>query len=421
METMRRAFSKLRMGRPGPVMVEIPLDIAVQDVDPSILDSYSPVKATVTQANPQDVLDAAKALLQAKNPIIQAGQGVLYADASQELVELADLLQMPVMTTLLGKSAFPEKHPLSLGSGSDVMSRPVYHFLGNADLIFGIGTSLNRGSSQIPKGKVFIQATNDPLDIHKDYSVDYPVIGDAKLVMRQFIEACRDLLGNRPRKDDDSVAKEIANVRGSWLKEWMPKLTSDEVPINPYRVIWEFMKNINPEETIVSNDSGNPRSQLLPFYQSSGPRTFLGWGNSHALGTGLPLIIGAKLAAPEKFAVNIMGDAAFGMTGLDFETAVRNNIPILTIVLNNSGMASPQTGFTATIPGYGIRDLSGSYSDLAKAMGGWAERVENPSEVGPAILRARKATQEGRAALLEFITSREVATSHRKKHAFSVR
>ena len=415
-ETMRRAFARLKMGRPGPVMVEIPADVATAEVDPSLLDTYRPVNATVAEADPQAVLEAAKALLNARDPIIHAGQGVLYAEASQELVQLAELLQVPVMTTMAGKSAFPEKHPLALGSGSGVMSGPVHHFLSKADLIFGIGTSFTKHgmTTTIPQDKVIIHATNDPVDIGKSYDVDYPLIGDARPVLRQFIDACSDLLSGKPRRPDSSVAEEIATVRGEWLGEWMPKLTSDAVPITPYRVIWEFINSVDPAEAIVTHDSGSPRDQLMPFYQSVGPRTYLGWGKSHGLGTGLGLNIGAKLAAPEKFVVNFMGDAAFGMTGLDFETAVRNNIPILTVVFNNHTMAIETSAMAASHSLFRTRDIGGNYADLATAMGGWSERVEDPSEVGPALLRARRATEDGRTSLLEFITSEEIDFSHRR-------
>ena len=414
-ETMRRAFARLKMGRPGPIMVEIPSDIADAEVDTSILESYKPVKATLSTADSQDVLSAARALLNAKAPIIHAGQGVLYANATEELIELAELLQIPVMTTLAGKSAFPEKHPLALGSGSSVMNGCVYHFLDQADVVFGVGTSFTKHSmtTTIPPGKAFIHATNDPIDIDKDYYTDYPVIGDAKLVLQQFIEACKDLLPSS-NQDDNKVVEKIASVRKTWLKEWTPKLTSDEVPITPYRVIWEFMNNVDPAEAIVTHDSGSPRDQLMPFYQSGGPRTYLGWGKSHGLGTGLGLNIGAKLAAPDKFVVNFMGDAAFGMTGLDFETAARNSIPILTVVLNNSTMAIEASHMARSHELYRTRDIGGNYADMALAMGGWAERVADPADVGPAILRARKATEDGQAALLEFITSEETAFSYRR-------
>ncbi|MCH7472406.1 hypothetical protein IIA79_05585, partial [bacterium] len=294
-DTMRRAFARLKMARPGPVMVEIPADVAVEEVDPALVDAYRPVKATTSAGNPQDVLEAAKALLQAKHPVIHAGQGVMYADASLELAELAELIQAPVMTTMAGKGAIAEKHPLALGSGSGVMSRPVYHFLGRADLVFGVGTSFTRHgmTTPIPGGKVIIHATNDPIDIGKSYDVDHPIVGDAKLVLRQFIDACRDLLSTRSANGDGSVAEEIATVREQWLSEWMPKLTSDAAPITPYRVIWEFMQAVDPSQAIVTHDSGSPRDQLMPFYRSGGPRTYLGWGKSHGLGTGLGLNMGA--------------------------------------------------------------------------------------------------------------------------------
>ena len=192
----------------------------------------------------------------------------------------------------------------------------------------------------------------------------------------------------------------------------MRKLASDEVPINPYRVMWEFMRNVDSDQAIVTHDSGSPRDQLMPFYQAGGPHTYLGWGKSHGLGTGLGLNMGAKLAAPDKFVVNFMGDAAFGMTGLDFETAARSGIPILTVVLNNSTMAIETSHMARSHELYRTRDLGGQYADMARAMGGWAEKVEDPSDVAAAILRAKSATENGEAALLEFITSEEGEFSH---------
>jgi acetolactate synthase-1/2/3 large subunit len=325
-DTMRRAFAALRNGRPGPVMVEIPADVARSEIDDALLDGYLPVKAVRGQGDPDDIEAAAKALLAAERPIIFAGSGVLYAEATEDLQELAELLQVPVMTTMEGKSAISEKrHPLALGVGSNVMAGPAYHFMKEADLVFAVGSSLTGHGlvTPIPQGKTLIHATNDPVDLHKTYAMNHLILGDAKLVLRQFIDCCRDLPGGNGRNGRDHIPGEIARRKEEWLGEWMPKLTSDEVPINPYRVVWELMKSADPSETIVTHDSGNPRYEVMPFYQTDGPRTYLGWGKSHQLGTGLGLAMGAKLAAPEKFCVNFMGDAAFGMTGLDFETAVR--------------------------------------------------------------------------------------------------
>ena len=414
-EVMRRAFANLKMGRPGPVMVEIPADVAAEDVDEGDM-VYHPAKGTCAAGNPRDVDEAARVLVEARSPVIHAGQGVLYAEATDELVELAELLKVPVMTTLAGKSAFPEDHPLSVGTGAATASGASVHFLRKADVVFGIGTSFTRHNMTmtIPPGKVIIQATNDARDIQKDYAVDYPIIGDARLVLRQLVEAVKDQVPGGRTAADGSVVDEVRAIKEKWLGDWMAKLTSDEVPITPYRVIWELMQTVNPADAIVTHDSGSPRDQMVPFYRAAGPRSYIGWGKSHGLGTGLGLAMGAKLAAPEKLAVHWMGDAAFGMVGLDFETAARCGIPILAIVSNNSTMACEVGHMQVSHELFATRDVGGDYADMARAMGGYAERVENPAEVGPAILRARKATEDGRAALLEFITCEETAVSQKR-------
>jgi len=411
--SLRRAFSAMRMGKPGPAMLEIPADIAVMEVDSSVVDNYVPVKVAISGADENDVMEAAKSLLDAKRPLILAGQGVLYAEASSELTELAELLQIAVSTTMAGKSAFSEMHPLSVGSVSEVMNGAGLDYMRESDVLFGIGTSFTiQGMvTPYPAGKTLIHATNDPIDLHKDYNSQHPLLGDARLVLRQMIDACKELLSTGQRETPDT-ADRIAALRSAWYGEWESKLTSSESPITPYRVLGEFMSQVDPSEAIVTHDSGSPRMQIMPFYRSDGPRSYLGWGKSHGLGTGLGLIMGAKLAKPEKFCVNFMGDAAFGMTGLDFETAVRSNIPICTVVLNNDDMAVEVPHMEVSNDRFGSRGLYGRYSDMALAMGGWSERIDDPDDVGPALMRARAATEDGKPALLEFVTSSEMAKSN---------
>ena len=412
-DTLRRAFAQMRSGRPGPALVEIPVDVGNAEVEPSVVENYRPVKIARAQANPEEVLSAAKALLAARCPVIQAGQGVLYAEATKELVELAELVQIPVYSTLAGKSAFPERHALALGSAEAAMNGAAFHFLKEADLVFAAGSSLSKHNmcANIPGRKTIIHNTADSIDHNKSYYADFPVLGDAKLVLRQFIDACRELLKGKAR-DGAPVREEIARLRAAWLKHWSPKSTSSDTPINPYRVISDFMQVVDPDTAIVTHDSGSPRYQMMPCYRAGGPRSYLGWGKSHQLGTGLGLIMGAKLASPDKFCVNFMGDAAFGMTGLDFETAVRSNIPILTVVLNNSSMAVETRHMKTSHDLFRTRDLRGNYADIAKALGGWSERVSSPEQIKDAIGRARKVTESGRAALLEFVTAEESTVSH---------
>jgi thiamine pyrophosphate-dependent acetolactate synthase large subunit-like protein len=319
------------------------------------------------------------------------------------------LLQAPVMTTVDGKSAFPEDHALSLGSGGNGFTGPGALFLHDkADVILAVGAGLTRhplSTPNLPDRAKLIHNTNDTRDLNKTYETDVALLGDAKLTLGHLIAAVLDRLDRR--SIERSPAAEIARARASWMVKWQAKLSTGTTPINPYRVIDEFQKVVDTADVIMTHDSGSPREQLLPFYQAKRPRGYLGWGKSHQLGTGLGLNIGAKIAAPDKFCVNIMGDAAFGMTGLDFETAVRCGVPILTIVFNNSSMAIETRHMGLSHARHRTRDLGGNYAALARDLGGWSERVENPGQIGEAILRARRQTEEGRACLLEFITNEE--------------
>jgi acetolactate synthase-1/2/3 large subunit len=415
-DVMRRAFASLRNGRGGPVMVEIPSDLSETTVDPTSIENYQAVPNALAQANPEDVDRAAKALLSAEDPMIIAGAGVLYAEATDQLVQLAEFLQLPVMTTMEGKSAISELHPLALGSGSGVMSEPVLSFLKKADVVLVIGSSMTPHSmvTPIPSGKTVIHSTNDPIDIGKGGSPDHALLGDSKLVLSQLYEAVQDLAGENPRSVVEGPAQEIEAIRSAWEANWSPKLMANSKPINPYQVIHELMNTIPPSEAIVTHDAGSPRFQIMPFYKSDGPRTYLGWGKSHQLGTGLGLAIGAKLASPEKICINLMGDAAFGMTGLDFETAVRSDLPIITIVLNNSTMAVETSAMELSHELHQTRDLGGNYAEIARSLGGWSERVTEPDQISNAINRARRANEDGSAALLEFITSEETEYSNRR-------
>ncbi|MCI0879254.1 MAG: thiamine pyrophosphate-requiring protein [Chloroflexi bacterium] len=407
-EMMRRAYTSLRTGRGGPVMVQVPGDVGAEEVDESVMD-YRPVKGYKSLGDPSDVTDAVKALLAAKAPVIYAGQGILWAEASSELVELAELVNAPVMTSNTGKSAFPENHPLSLGTGAGTMTKMVRHFLDKADLVFGIGASFttNLASVGIPQGKILVQCTVDTRDLNKEQQLHHAIIGDARLVLQQLIEEVREQAGPDGKKGNGSVEAEVKQVKDEWMEEWLPLLTSDETPINPYRVIWDLMHTVDRTNTVVTHDSGHPRDQTIPFYEAIVPRGYLGWGNSSQLGYGLGIAMGAKLGAPDKMVVNIMGDAAMGMAGMDIETAVRHKIPILTIVLNNHVLSGYARNYPVSTERFGFTNLYGDYANLAQNLGAHGERIEDPAEIIPAIHRATEVMSTGRPVLLEFMTKEE--------------
>jgi thiamine pyrophosphate-dependent acetolactate synthase large subunit-like protein len=404
----RRAFSRLRNGRGGPALVEIPMDVFAEEISAPL--AYEPVISARYGPDIADVRRAAAALIEAKFPVIYAGQGIHFARAWTPLKRLAEMLGAPVATSLSGKSAFPENHPLSLGAGGLAFPRAVPHFLERADWIFGVGCSFTETAFGIgmPRGKKFIHATLDPNHLNKDVRAEIGLIGDAQLTLDALCAEAERLI-TKPR--GSSVAAEIAEVRKAWLNEWMPKLTSSETPLSPYRVLWDLQHTVDMANTIITHDAGSPRDQLAPFWVSTQPLSYIGWGKTTQLGYGLGLAMGAKLARPEKLCINVWGDAAIGFTGMDFETAVRERIPILSILLNNFSMAIELPIMPVSTERYRATDISGDYSAMARAFGGYGERVTEPGEIVPAIRRGIEQTKKGVPALLEFLTSKEISIS----------
>jgi thiamine pyrophosphate-dependent acetolactate synthase large subunit-like protein len=405
--TMRRAFAQLRNGRPGPVLIEIPQDVMYGPAKEPI--SYTPSFSTKSGPDPVAVVEVAKVLSQAEHPVIYAGQGVHYAEAWDELREFAELMSIPVTTSLEGKSAFPENHPLSLGSGGRSMPKAVHQFLADSDVIFGIGCSFAETpfGIRMPRGKTMIHATLDTLDLNKDLTADHALVGDAKLILQALIDELRDGKHAQADKRRDSVPGEIKAIKDAWLAEWLPKLTLKEAPISPYRVIWDLLHTVDVANTIITHDAGSPRDQLSPFWECTKPLTYIGWGKTTQLGYGLGLAMGAKLAQPDKLCINVWGDAAIGFTGMDFETAVRERLPILSILMNNHSMAVEIPIMKLSTEKYGTTNITGNYADMAKAFGGYGERVTDPGDIVNAIKRGIESTKEGTPALLEFMTAKE--------------
>lgn len=408
-EILRRIFFQLRNGRPGPVLLEVPLDVFNEDV-PEF--TYIPSFTARTAPDPTDIERAAKVLAAAEHPVIYAGQGVHYAKAWPELRALAETWNIPVTTSIEGKSAFPEDHPYSLGSGGRANPRPVVEFLNNADVILGVGCSfaLTGFGVGMPKGKTIIHATLDPMDLGKDVPVQHALIGDAQLTLAALLKAM-SAFDQAPARRRADLPATIRSLRTSWLAEWQAKLTHNEAPINPYRVIAELDRLVDKSRVIITHDAGSPRDQLTPFWTSTTPLSYLGWGKTTQLGYGLGLAMGAKLAAPDKLCINVWGDAAIGFTGMDFETAVRERIPILSILFNNFSMAIELPIMQISTEKYRSTDISGHYADMAKAFGGHGERVTDPNDIVAALKRGIAATEAGRPALLEFITSKEIDIS----------
>jgi thiamine pyrophosphate-dependent acetolactate synthase large subunit-like protein len=402
----RQALNALHGVRNGPVLLAIANDVLNGDAGAANWD-IPPLRRHLTQAAPADVAETARLLREATAPVIVAGQGVLYAGASAELVELAERTNTPVATTLNGKGAFPENHPLSLGTAARTRPSAVDEAYARADLVLGIGTSLTRSLyiTPLPAQAMLGQIVNDPADLATGYDIAFGCVGDARLVLQQVLAE----LGPDVVRAGSQVAVEIAASHARFVEQWRPRLTSDESPISPYRVIWELMGATDRTRTTITHDAGHPRDQIVPFWQTIVPGGYLGWGKSTQLGTGLGLAMGAKLARPDWLSINLMGDAAFGMVGMDFETAVRCRIPILTVVINNGLMGGYTEWMPDAVERHAANLLGGSYAELARTLGGHSERVERASELHGAIERCIASTTAGRATLLEVVTCEEAA------------
>lgn len=407
---MRRAYTLLRSGRPAPVLLELPIDVAAHELESF---EYRPVAPMRAAADATQIREAVRVLQAAQRPLLHVGQGVLWSEATRELREFAELVQVGVMTTLPGKSAFPENHPLSVGSGGYSGTAMAGTCLQQSDVVFGIGCSFTTTifGAPIPNRKTIIHLTNNEADVNKDVVADVAILGDAKLALRQLIDEVQRQGGRRA----DSPANEIAAMKSAWLAEWQPLLTSNETPLNPYRVIHDLMQVVDRQRAIITHDSGTPRDQLAPFWETLVPRGFLGWGKSTQLGSSLGFAMGAKLACPDKLVIQFLGDTAFGMCGMDLETAVRERIPILTVLINNGTMGGYEKHLPYSGERFRTRYLSGDYSKVAEGLGVAVERVTEPDQIVPALRRAISIAgydaADGRPALVEFITREETRLS----------
>jgi acetolactate synthase I/II/III large subunit len=401
---LRRAFTHLRSGRPGPVLLIVPRDLGEYEADDH---PYTPVKGWRSGPDPDDVRSAARVLLAAADPILYVGEGVLYADATAELLQLAELAQVPVLTTLKAKGAFPENHPLSLGVRGSLAD----HFLKKCDVLFSVGSSLfpNRFSHAVPDPdkKTIVQCTVDTLDINRSYETRHAVIGDAKLTLAALVaEVSAKTGGGRKRPE---VLEEVKQGRAAFLAKFRPWMESSETPINPYRVFGDLMKVLDPVNSFVTADSGNTRDQTSTVYQAQIPRGYLGWGNVSTLGFSLAGAVAAKLAFPGRQCVHVTGDAGVCYMMGNFEAVARYKIGITTIHINNGGYSGYGPGFwgeghdpyTWKVSDHGTACMA----NMARAVGFHAEDVTRPSEIVPALERALAENARGRPAYLEFICS----------------
>ena len=386
-QVMRRAFTALRSGSPGPVVLEMHQDVLTAEADDDLM-AYTAVGAP-GKAGPSDadVARAADLLVGASLPVLNAGGGAMSAGAADEVMELAEMLSMPVATTIMGKGIFPENHPLSLGGGvyprSRYASGAALQINRKADVVLAVGNSFRQPNGTdgrpIPAGVSIVHVNADEADLNKTYQVDVPILADAKLALRAIIDAVRQRIGPDAGGIKPEIAEEIRLCHEKHNAEWMPRFTDRETPTNGYRVVYELQQLIDPDRTIALHDAGGSRGYIVPFWETTRPRNFVAMGGMAAMGWSVGAAIGTKLGRPDDLVVHLLGDASFGMTGMEVETAARMGLGVLTVVINNGGIGGGMMGMenpAGTPPEMAV--LGGNFSVVAQGLGAWSERVEHP-------------------------------------------
>jgi len=404
-EFMRRAFTMLRTGRPGPVILALPESGGQYD---ETADPYHPVKGWKSGPDPADVTTAVELLCKAERPLVYAGEGVIYADAAVELKAFVEFANLPVITTLKAKGAFPEDHPLFVGVRGD----HTVDYLKKSDLILAVGSSLSPGrfSHRIPKGggKTIIHVNIGELDVNKIFPTAHALIGDAKFSLQALADELSSQTDGKGRPTGD-IASEISASRDESLKPYREAMASSDKPINPYRVYSELMNVLDPQNSFLTHESGNTRDQLSTVYETRIPRGFLGWGNVSSLGFSLGAVMAAKLAHPNRPAVAVTGEAGMGYMMGNLEVPVREKLPVTIIHISNGGFSGYGPGFwgeghdpyTHVVMGHEEVNLPRAIAEF----GYHTNRIDEPEQIAGALECALAANTNGQSAYLEFICS----------------
>jgi acetolactate synthase I/II/III large subunit len=393
-EVFRRAFTLARSGRPGPVIIEIPQDISMAQAD---IPPYTKTRRVRFGPDPYDIDKLLELMRESKRPLIYVGRGALWSGATEDLVRVAEAFALPVMATLPAKGAMPEDHPLCLGLGG--YPRAVYStgqskkFAEDADLVIALGCSFRQHatSSWLPKPAhaKLVQVDIDPAELHKNYAADLVMLSDLKLFLQALLQRGAQKLDGWRKGMNEVVADEISELKKQWMDSWNQRLTSDEVPINPYRACWGLTNCLDRHNSILLHDAGVTRAYVSHHYEALFPNGFIGFGGTSAMGWSTPAAMGAKLAHPDKTVVNVTGDGSFGLTGMEIETAARNDIRTLTVILNNESLGASRETLHERFKGHEIGiSLRGDYAAVARALGAYGERIEQPRDLQPALNRA---------------------------------
>jgi acetolactate synthase-1/2/3 large subunit len=418
---MHRAFNEMLSGRPGPVLLDLPMDVQADDALVTLPDiDQRGGRRTRPRPDAQETERAARLLAAAERPVLVAGGGAITADAASDLRAVAEHLGAPVVTTWMGKGAIPEDHPLNGWSVGDTASTSGNRLAANADVVLAVGcrftdwsaSSYRKGVSfAIPPSKL-IQIDVDTREIGKNYPVEAALVGDAQAALRDLLDALRQATPSRARSyTETAYFTQVQRLKSEWEQVQAARRDSPARPITQTRALHELRQALD-RRAIVTSGAGVVQAAVRQDFPVYEPRTHLTSGGYSTMGFTVPAAIGAKLAQPDRPVVGIAGDGDFLQTMQEMATAAMLDLPVLFVVLNNSGWISIKGGQLATFGRVAMTDFvrrdgsvySPAYAEVARNFGLHGEKVEDPSEIGAAV---RRATATKGPALLEITVARE--------------
>ncbi len=381
-----KAFKIALNGRPGPVYIDLPDDVQKGEVTREVRDTHILGFRTITQGHPRQIKKAAKWLLNAERPVIIAGGGVLWANASNELHQLVEMLNIPVTTTFMGKSCFSEQHPLSLGVLGLHGRKVANYFVDNSDLLIAIGCRFSdRVTGDLEsfgKKSRIIHIDIDSAEIGKNVRVDLPIVGDARRVLQQLIT----VLTGMAQKDNSEWSEKVKR----FVKECDCNIDIEGNPIDPRRLLFELSK-VWKENDIITTGVGTHQMFCAHFLKISKPRTIISSGGAGTMGFGFPAAIGAKIAAPNVEVFDLDGDGSFQMNIQELATAKEEHIKVIAVIMNNGYLGLvrqyAELFFDKRYSGVHL-NRTPDFAKVAEAYGLTGYTVTRPDELAPILQEA---------------------------------
>lgn len=401
-EIMEKAFQLAESGNPGPVLVSVPMDIFSKEVDPALFEKLNHNTKMLNKPSIDEVTarKIIQTLVNAQNPLLYVGGGILLADAAQELRELVDHLNIPVAHSLMGKGAVSDDHPFTLGMTGFWGTKFINDKCKEADYIFALGTRFAEADSSsweseytfnFPPTKL-IQIDIDPSEIGRNYPVEIGAVADLKQALTVLNRVAKELVPEGLQNEE--LKQEIASYREEFKKSNQKFITDNCFPMQPQRIL-EEVRDVLPKDAYITTDVGwnkNGVGQQFPIYEAG---SILTPGGFATMGFGAPAALGAKIAHPDKVVVSLVGDGGFGQNPALLATAAEENIPVVWIIMNNyafgtiAGLQKAHYGTTlGTLFERDGNPYSPDYAAIAKAYGVEGIKIEAAEEFKPALQRA---------------------------------